>query len=107
MFYKDYRDKEKIMITTVKTEILIENVGNVYCPIIRKEYNAFRVIEIEMSETTGARCVKDICEGSIDGLCGLFKNADGYHFFAECHDDVDFGRAKKFSSKMRKVMEQL
>lgn len=68
----------------------------------------FRTIEIDIDPDTGSKFVKDILEGTVKSLCNVFKYSDGYHFFAEKHvENTDFGRAKKFPSQLKKVMEQL
>lgn len=90
-----------------QTRIIIESIGNQYCPIEKVYIDMFRVVEFDGSPEEGGIFVKDIYESSVDGLCNLFKYSDGKHFFDVRHDSTNFGRAKKFSSKMRKVIEQL
>ena len=84
--------------------------------IERVNADTVRLIAFDTDEDTGARSVVDIIEAQGEKQFKWLSCIHEYNptwtnceenYISDRHDDVDYGRAKKLSSRIMKVIQQL
>ena len=76
-------------------ELSVEKVKNIYCVILKKDNTVFEVYESDDPKN-------NFLGGCAENFAARYNVA-----IAKVHDHVDYGRAKKLSTKVTKICESL